>query len=53
MCAVQTRLIWGGGPVELSGSNLKEFMGISEGIFLGTLIGCDVMDERKYRLVVV
>jgi len=44
MCAVQTRLSCGGGPpVELSGSNLKELMGISEGIFRDVL-GDDGMD---------
>jgi hypothetical protein len=35
MCAVQTRLSCGGGPAAvLSGSNLKEAMGISAGILL-------------------
>jgi hypothetical protein len=35
MCAVQTRLSCGGGPAAVvSGSNLKEAMGISAGILL-------------------
>ena len=47
MCAVQTRLSCGGGPAELSGSNLNELMGISEGIFRDVL-GYDGIDEGEY-----
>ena len=47
MCAVQTRLSCGGGPAELSGSNLNELKGISEGIFRDVL-GYDGIDEGEY-----
>jgi len=52
MCAVQTRLSCGGGPAELSGSNLNELMGISEGIFRDVL-GYEGMDEGRCREEVV
>lgn len=52
MWAVQTRLSWGGGPAELSGSNLKELMGISEGISRDVL-GDDGMIEGECREEVV
>lgn len=46
MCAVQTRLSCGDGPAELSGSNLNELMGISEGIFRDVL-GYDVVMRKS------
>jgi hypothetical protein len=46
MCAVQTRLSCGGGPAELSGSNLNELMGISEGIFRDVLVYDEVSEGR-------